>query len=128
MQEQAQRVTSALAATDQAQATIDAIRSYQAQNTQGQQPVAGRSSEAAVRTIGSGAGVPQSLGAASQIGNRGDLTGHQGKVEAEPIARVIERTEDELAKATSVLDQQRLGEVLTFLKLKAARTGELAAA
>lgn len=124
-EEQAQRVNSALAATSQAQATIDAIRGYQAANVQqGQQPVAGSSSEGQVRTIGSGAGTPQSLGAAMSTGNRGDLSGSQGKIESEPAAQIL-ALEDELAKSSNEIDRQRIGEVLTFMRLREAAAARL---
>jgi hypothetical protein len=129
IEDQITRVTSALTASDQRAGTTAAVRGAQARSVADQQPVAGLSSEGQVRTIGSGNGVPASLGQARMIGNsKGYLTGAQGRTEPAPIARVIEQTEDELECCKSADEASRLGETLTYLKLRAAREGVAVAA
>lgn len=116
-------VNAGVAALAQRDATAAQVRASQASATGSPQSLTGVSSEAQTRMIGSGTGSPMSLGEAQAIGNRGDLTGGQGRLEGEPLPRVIEQVEDELQCAKSVIERARIGETLTYLRLRGAREG-----
>jgi len=114
-------------AQDERQAANDAIRSAQLSASTPARFGTGSSPETQVQAIGSGTGMPQSLGVVSTAGNRGDFLGaHIGRTEPDPVIQAAQ-LEDELQKATDPFRRERLGDELTQVRLKMFYTAKAAA-